>query len=82
MRDRLLEYGYADVHRYRYDHTRYTVRELWVLEVADGFPRITELDLPEGVGRVRYQLSLTACADWRRTPDDLRAALHVEGTHQ
>lgn len=80
LRDRLLEYGYAEVHRSRYDQPRYTLRELWILEVGAGFPRVTEHGLPPGVGRVRYQIALTACGEWRRTPDELKAALSFEGT--
>jgi hypothetical protein len=79
LRDRLLEYGYTGVHRHRYDRTRYTLRELWVLEVGEGFPRITENYLPSGIGRVRYHLALSGCGAWRRTPDELRQVLRTEG---
>jgi hypothetical protein len=75
LRDKLLEYGYADVHRRRYDTTRYTVRELSIFKVGEGFPRLTEHDMPNGVGRVRYTLALTACDPWRSSPDELTDAL-------
>lgn len=58
---RLLGWGYSDAHRQRYLDTRYTVRAPSAFEVRDGFPRIVEAGLPDGVGSVSYRLSLDAC---------------------
>jgi hypothetical protein len=73
-RDKLLEYGYLDAHRPQYEQTRYVIREASVFRVGEGFPRLTEHDLPNGVGEVRYKLALTACAAWRAEVDSVKAA--------
>jgi hypothetical protein len=45
-------------------------RPLWLLntrsflEVRETFPRLSAADIPEGVDRVRYQVSLQACKDF------------------
>lgn len=53
--------GYLDVHRDKYPEPHYEPRALKHLNVRDDFPRITEMDLREGVGAVRYTVSLAAC---------------------
>lgn len=75
FRDKLLEYGYVAAHRPRYDATHYSLRELAIFEVLPGFPRITEADVPSGVGDVRYLVSLPACEPWRRSAEALQRAL-------
>ncbi len=75
FRDKLLSYGYAAAHRTKYDGTRYSLRELAIYEVKEGFPRLVEADMPGGVGEVRYLLALTACEPWRCAPEVLRDAV-------
>lgn len=65
FRDKLIQYGYLDIHRPNYESTHYTLRQLWGFEVGQRFPRITEQTVPEGIGQVRYRLALDACKDWR-----------------
>lgn len=64
LEDRLLESGFLDLHAPRYAGTGYTVRESRFFRVAPGFPRLTEADLPEGVGGLRYTLAIAACTDF------------------
>jgi hypothetical protein len=64
LEDRLLEFGFIDLHAPRYVHTGYTVRESRFFRIGPGFPRLTEADLPEGVGGLRYRLAIAACADF------------------
>jgi hypothetical protein len=59
--DSLLEAGYLDVDASRYAARRFALRHEHTFRVRDGFPRLTEKDLPEGVGDASYSLSLTAC---------------------
>jgi hypothetical protein len=47
--------------------------------VQEGFPRITERSVPDGVGHVRYRLSLDACTQWRIGTDELASHLHETG---
>ncbi|ADB73522.1 PD-(D/E)XK motif protein [Geodermatophilus obscurus] len=58
---KLARVGYLDIHRDRYSEPHYEVRTLRHLHVRDDFPRITEKELREGVGAVRYTVSLAAC---------------------
>jgi hypothetical protein len=69
--DKLLSYGYSEVHRAIYERPHYTLRQLFCFQVGLGFPRVTESDLPEGVGRVTYHLSLNALDPWRVDPDEM-----------
>jgi Putative PD-(D/E)XK family member, (DUF4420) len=73
--DRLFESRYVDVHEPLYRHTGYTLREMSVFEVRDGFPRIIEADLVDGVGRVHYKLAIAACSSFRVADDGAVAAL-------
>ena len=60
--DGLLAAGYRDADTWRYEARGYVVRETNDFAVFGRFPRLTERDLPAGVGDVRYRLSLDACA--------------------
>jgi hypothetical protein len=62
LEDRLLDAGYADAHAHQYRTTGYTVRQKSFFEIGDGFPRIVESDLLDGVGGVTYKLVIAACA--------------------
>ena len=42
---------------------------------TDGFPRIVESDLADGIGRVHYDLAIAACADHRTDMDRTLATL-------
>jgi hypothetical protein len=64
LEDRLLEFGFLDLHAPRYAGTGYTVRESRFFHVSAGFPRLIEADLPDGVGGLRYQLAIAACTDF------------------
>jgi hypothetical protein len=57
----LFEAGYLDCHTQTYETRGYTIRETNLFEVRDGFPRIVEADLPNGVGDVRYTISVAEC---------------------
>ncbi len=56
--------GYLETHRDRYSE-KFIVVEKRCYRVLEGFPRIDHEWLPEGVGSVRYALSLAACEPWR-----------------
>jgi len=70
--DRLLGSGFIDLHASRYAGTGYTVRESRFFRVAPGFPRLTEADLPEGVGGLRYRLAIAACAEFEVDDEAVR----------
>ena len=60
--DLLILAGYLDEHRDRYEDTGYADRIGQTFYVREGFPRITERALVNGVGDVQYSVSLSACA--------------------
>lgn len=72
--DRLQSTGYHDAHADLYD-TRYTPREVGYYEVTDGFPRIVESDLADGLGHVTYRITTSACEPFRCTDTDLSNAI-------
>lgn len=59
--DLLFHRGWLDEHAPRYESHRLTLREELAFRVDSGFPRLVEVDLPDGVGDVNYALSLPAC---------------------
>lgn len=58
--DALSAYGYLNEQAPLYETPNYTVREQSAFEVLDGFPCITEDDLPTGVGDVTYRIQVAA----------------------
>lgn len=60
---KLIEGGYLDAHAPRYS-SAYEQRSLRWFRVREGFPRITESMLPDGIGDATYTLSLAACKDF------------------
>jgi len=73
--DRLLEAGYLDADAPRYEARRFTLRREMTFRITRGFPRLTERDLPEGLGDVSYALSLPACGPFAVTPEAMLATL-------
>jgi hypothetical protein len=57
----LFEVGYLDVHASRYEEIGYSIREHNYFKVENDFPRIIESDLRNGVGDVRYTISVAEC---------------------
>lgn len=67
--------GYLDEHREKYEEAGYTDRSVQVFHVRDGFPRITERALLNGVGDVQYSVSLSACAPFVVDDRNFRAEI-------
>jgi hypothetical protein len=65
LEDRLIGAGYLDIHAALYNDTGYELRGRNLFEVRNGFPRMVEADLPEGIGRVQYDLAIAACTAYR-----------------
>jgi hypothetical protein len=61
----LVEVGYLDEHEKKYEKTRYQLNGVIHHEVKDGFPRLLRENLPEGVKKVRYEISLDAARNFR-----------------
>ena len=69
--DKLMEYGYLEVHRDRYGYSKYSLRNVQFYEVRDGFPRITEQNIMQGIKEVSYSISMDACLPYVVSPDNL-----------
>lgn len=57
----LLERGYLDAQAWRYQKTGYVIRESNAFHVTGDFPRLTERNLPLGVGDLAYSVSVSEC---------------------
>ncbi|MBC7632574.1 PD-(D/E)XK motif protein [Aeromicrobium sp.] len=75
--DRLIQYGYLDMHAPRYEDRSYAIRAVEHFDVREPMARIVEADLPVGVGDVTYGLALSACEDFRL--DEAEVAALLEG---
>jgi len=58
----LFDSGYLDEHAERYVSTGYNIRQELFFRVSEGFPRIIERDLPEGVGDLNYSVNVSSCS--------------------
>jgi hypothetical protein len=67
----LLQQSYLDVQAWRYEKTGYVVRESNVFRVTGDFPRLTERDLPAGVGDVKYSIGVTECRKFSVPMEDV-----------
>lgn len=68
---KLMESGYFDIHKNLYDDHGYTIRQENIYSVIGDFPRITEKQIPIGVGDVKYSIILTESESWRINEDNL-----------
>lgn len=62
---KLLESEYYETHRPLYEERGYTIRQENLYRVTGNFPRITENQIPIGVGDVRYSIVLSESEEWR-----------------
>ena len=62
---KLLESGFYETHRPFYEERGYTIRQENLYRVSGNFPRITENQIPIGVGDVRCSIVLSESEEWR-----------------
>ncbi|MBS8263850.1 PD-(D/E)XK motif protein [Mesobacillus boroniphilus] len=67
--NKLKDAGYFDFHYKEYEMPYYSIRETNFFNIVEGFPRIIEKDLIDGVGDIRYTISLAACRDFLTEED-------------
>jgi hypothetical protein len=68
--DKLLLAGITKQTEESSQRVRYRVHREKAYSVSDGFPRLTPVDLPAGVGGIKYTLSLAACSPFERTAEE------------
>lgn len=71
----LIEAGYVDSHRAKYELTGYSIRESAVFLVEDDFPRIRENDIRSGVGDVKYSISVAQCRSYEIPVSELAVSI-------
>lgn len=71
FRLKLLEAGYYESHKPIYSERGYTIRQENLYRVSDHFPKITENQIPIGVGDVRYSIILSESEEWRISQENL-----------
>jgi hypothetical protein len=60
----LFDSGYLDEHAEHYASTGYTIRQESFFRITDGFPRLIESDLPEGIGDLNYSVNVSSCSNF------------------
>ena len=75
FREKLMRLGYRSEHRSAYEGTGYQVRQVNFYDVREGFPRITESGLPEGVLSVGYDIDMAFCEPFMVQDADFRSHL-------
>lgn len=70
--DLLIEVGYLDEHRGKYEGTGYTDCSIQIFHVREGFPRITGRNLACGIGDIHYSINLSACQPFGIKEEDFR----------
>lgn len=64
FRSKLLQTGYFIHHKSIYENTGYQIRQQSYYTVREGFPRIEEKDIRNGVGDVKYSIILSEYAEY------------------
>jgi hypothetical protein len=77
--EKLLAYGYLDIHAPKYDR-RYMLQRLRAFHVRGGFPRVPAV-LPDGVGDLYYSIALSACSAFEVDPERLRSLIRENRSH-
>jgi len=71
FRLKLFEVGYFDIHKPIYQDTGYNIRQESIYKVEGEFPRITENEIRNGVGDVKYSIVIADCLSFVRTETEL-----------
>lgn len=69
--ERLFSAGYLDAHSHHYSGRGYAIRNSYVFRIREGFPRIVESQLANGVGDVTYSISVASCMPFSVEDSDI-----------
>jgi len=70
-KSKLLEAGFFDNHRSLYSSKSYNIRQERIFKVNDTFPRISESQIPNEIGDVRYSVVIGDGVPWKLSDDEL-----------
>jgi hypothetical protein len=73
--NRLLEAGYLDAHASLYESRSWQVSSLRFFHVHGDFPRLTEANLPPGVGDITYSIIADNLVEYERQREQIIASL-------
>lgn len=65
FQERLLMSGYHALHREQYEQPAYVIRQENYWRVGEGFPRLINTMLPDGIPETKYILLASACRPWQ-----------------
>lgn len=71
FRLKLFEVGYFDIHKPIYRDTGYNIRQENIYRIEGEFPRITENEIRNGVGDVKYTIIIADCLSYIKTEIEL-----------
>lgn len=74
----LITAGYIEAQRTLYDSPRYSIRSIRFFQVRDGFPRLLESEIPNGVEGVSFAVAIAACADLACSASEVLETLSPE----
>jgi hypothetical protein len=69
--EKVFNYGYIDSEAFQYEEEGFAPLHNSTYKVEEGFPRLTQDELPDGVGDVKYSIVLNACHDFQINTDDI-----------
>jgi hypothetical protein len=67
---KLIKYGYNQLNKEKYK-LGFSLNTMRYFEVREGFPRILQNRLPEGVGDLKYSVVVSACGSFEISTDIL-----------
>ncbi len=74
LQERLMVAGYSEAHAGQYSR-RFEPKEMRVLSVSEGFPRLTPGVVPAGVTRALYEINLDHAGDFLRNFEEVLVQL-------
>lgn len=77
FRLKLFEVGYFDIHKPIYRDPGYNIRQECIYRVEEEFPRITENEIRNGVGDVKYSIIIADCVSYVRTEPELFQTIFI-----
>jgi hypothetical protein len=69
--EKVFNYGYIDSEADHYEEEGFTALHNGTYKVEEGFPRLIQDEIPDGVGDVKYSIVLNACHDFQVNIDDI-----------
>lgn len=60
---KLAKYGFNELHGDKY-FIGFSIQEMKFFEIVEGFPRILQRNLPDGIGDLKYSIVVSACSQF------------------